>query len=140
MSIESNIDSNPTGMCAAGAALVDQIVGRKAYQHHCSNALMITLAIAQFVVTGLLPLSADTFFIMGESLGSFLTPSMLTMDKSHKCDFEIVPGVMFFCKSVLPAIAMQYVMLEVRHYLLPKSCSEVHESKACAEHKETMNL
>jgi hypothetical protein len=50
-----------------GAALADQIVGSKAYRNHACTFIMIAIAMAQFTVTGLLPLSSDLFFIMGAS-------------------------------------------------------------------------
>ncbi len=45
---------------------MDQLISRKAYQHYVANAILIAIAAAQFVITGLLPLSADTFAIVGE--------------------------------------------------------------------------
>ncbi len=51
----------------AGAALADQIVGSKAYRNHACTLIMLAVAIAQFTITGLLPLSSDLFFILGAS-------------------------------------------------------------------------
>lgn len=44
---------------------MDQVVGRKAYRHHACTLIMIAVAIAQFMLTGLLPLSSNLFFILG---------------------------------------------------------------------------
>ena len=40
-------------------------MGHKAYQHHTFTAALMLLALAQFVVTGLLPLSSNAYFIAG---------------------------------------------------------------------------
>ena len=48
-----------------GAALADVWVGRKAHQHHLLSTLLMLLALAQFVATGLLPLSHNAYFIAG---------------------------------------------------------------------------
>ncbi len=62
----------PAAHVRAGAALADQIVGSKAYRNHACTLAMVAVALAQFVVTGLLPLSSDLFFILG---ASHITPA-----------------------------------------------------------------
>jgi hypothetical protein len=51
---------------------VDQFTGSKAYKNHTANVAIIAVAVAQFVAVGLLPLCADTFFIVGQPLPSSL--------------------------------------------------------------------
>ena len=49
----------------AGAALADVFVGAKMYEHHCAAFLVMALALAQFVVAALVPLSSNAFFLAG---------------------------------------------------------------------------
>ena len=56
------------GPCCAGAALADVFVGAKAYEHHCAALVVMALALAQFVVAALVPLSSNVFFLAGEHI------------------------------------------------------------------------
>ncbi|CAL8467415.1 g6953 [Coccomyxa elongata] len=68
----------PAAVCGLiGAALADQIVGSKAYRNHACTLAMVAVALAQFVVTGLLPLSSDLFFILGALVAGSLVMCLL---------------------------------------------------------------
>ncbi|EIE24426.1 U-box-domain-containing protein [Coccomyxa subellipsoidea C-169] len=68
----------PAAVCGLiGAALADQIVGSKAYRNHACTLIMLAVAIAQFTITGLLPLSSDLFFIVGSMVAGALVMCLL---------------------------------------------------------------
>ena len=75
-------------MCA-GAALADQIVGSKAYRNHVCTFAMVFVALAQFVVTGLLPLSSDLFFILGALTSSRISQSIGSVSRHLHGDTHV---------------------------------------------------
>ena len=40
-------------------------MGAKMYEHHCAALFVMALALAQFVVAALVPLSSNAFFLAG---------------------------------------------------------------------------
>lgn len=109
----------------AGAALADQIVGSKAYRNHACTFAMIAVALAQFVVTGLLPLSSDLFFIIGALPSSRISASISPASQNSQSDMQVVQlwdkaGAQVQCHVLwgkMPATAVQQGTMEkeLRH-------------------------